>query len=49
MAQLQAKKGNSISKNLFHKKKIDRNVYVFTELIHVIESKSPLKRKAWKF
>lgn len=48
MAQLQAKKGSSISKNLFHKE-MDRNVYVFTECIYVIENKSPLKRKAWKF
>lgn len=48
MAQLQVKKGSSISKNLFHKK-MDRNIYVFTECIYVIESKSPLKMKAWKF
>lgn len=27
----------------------DRNIYVFTECIYVIESKSPLNRKAWKF
>lgn len=27
----------------------DRNIYAFTECIYVIESKSPLNRKAWKF
>lgn len=27
---------------------MDRNIYVFTECIYVTESKSPLKRKAWK-
>lgn len=48
MAQLQAKKDNSTSNNLFHKK-IDRNVYALTGCIYVIESKSLLKRNSEEF